>query len=160
PGWSELDPWTLTRRTATPDVELLLLCTFHPSGWVRAAALGALQARSPERSIPFWVIRLSDWVKAVRADAVRLCEGSIVAGNENGWVQGLALLELLGRSSRAPPPELAATALALLGTARGAAAWHEALRAKDALVRTFAFRSVLRSPDRTAEVVAEALVDP
>ena len=159
PGWSELRPEHLRHLAAKLGPATLTLTTFHPDGWVRAAALSELQGRFPEAALPFLVLRLTDWVPPVRSQASRACEESILAGNERAWTRGLALLELLERTARARSPDLRARAHGLLATEQGRVSLREALGSTDTLVRAFAFRELLAGPERGAGLVSAALQD-
>lgn len=160
PDWVELRPEHVAERAAVLGSAALALCTFHRSGWVRAAALAELQGRFPEMALPFLVLRLSDWVPAVHSQAGRACAESVVAGNERAWTRVMPLLELLERTARARSPELTARVHGLLATEPGRAALREALGSNDALARAFAFRELLAGPERGAGLVSAALRDP
>ncbi|HZW88647.1 MAG TPA: hypothetical protein VFF12_06170, partial [Myxococcaceae bacterium] len=69
PAWSELRPETISTGAAALGPAVVSLCTFHPSGWVRAEALAVLQRRFAGDALPFFILRLSDWVPVIRSEA-------------------------------------------------------------------------------------------
>jgi hypothetical protein len=160
PGWTKLNPETVSRRAAQMGSGLLAVCTFHPNGWVRSSAMTVLQEQFPSDALPFLLIRLGDWVPAIRAHALQLVGASVRPGNELGWCVGLPLLELVERSERAANPELKAQATALLQTEAGQAALQRSLAASDHAVRAFAFRRLLRTSGNLAnETLSAGLLD-
>ncbi|MEO1278517.1 MAG: hypothetical protein AAFV77_06150 [Planctomycetota bacterium] len=82
-SWIALDrnlrsPWVTpatTRRLAKhpPDVavELLGIATMSQDGYTRQAALGLLAESGHARAVPYVLLRLADWVRPVREEAMR-----------------------------------------------------------------------------------------
>ncbi|HEY1908509.1 MAG TPA: hypothetical protein VGG91_20835 [Myxococcaceae bacterium] len=159
PAWRKLDPETLAAIGPALGPAVVSLCTFHPSGWVRAEGLAVLQTRFAPSALPFFVLRLSDWVPAIRSEAARWCEETLAPGHEAAWVRGLPLLDLVERSVRARSPGLRNGAMALFGTPAGRVALAAALTDPDILVRAFVFRRMFEAEPRSAEVLPAALRD-
>jgi hypothetical protein len=159
PAWSELRPETVSTTVAGLGPAVVSLCTFHPSGWVRLEALSVLRTRFAPSALPFFILRLSDWVPVIRSEATRWCEETLATGHETAWVRGLPLLDLVERSARARSPALRNGAMALLGTPAGRVALTAALTDPDILVRAFAFRRMFEGEPHSAEVLAAALRD-
>lgn len=101
PGWTSVTPEGVSRRAVEMGSALVSLCTFHPNGWVRSAALVALGKHFLSEGFPYILLRLADWVPAIRAEAAQLCEKTMAPGNERVWCNALSLLALVGRSTRA-----------------------------------------------------------
>jgi len=73
-SWHRLAPTELDRVLADYGegaLPALLLCTCHPSGYVRERALNLCMGMDATRVIPFCLVRLNDWVPAVRAVALQ-----------------------------------------------------------------------------------------
>jgi hypothetical protein len=160
PAWGELRPETVSARAKALGPAVVSLCTFHPSGWIRAEALRVLRTRFAPSALPYCVLRLSDWVQPIRSEAARWCEESVAPGHEAAWARSLPLLDLVERSARARSPRLRSGAMALLDTPTGRVALTGALTDPDVLVRAFAFHRMLEGERRRAEVLAAALSDP
>ena len=139
------------------------LCTFHPSGWVRSAALESIQKHVPETALPYLLLRLADWVPEVRSQAIKVTDMTLQPGNENAWCLGWAMLSLVDRSTRAYTLDLRVKVSAFLDSPRGHTAMTQATRSRDADVRLSAYKFLLHA-DRPAfhtstELLANALVD-
>ncbi len=160
PGWTNVTPEGVSRRAVEMGSALVSLCTFHPNGWVRSAALVALGKHFLSDGFPYILLRLADWVPAIRAEALQLCERTMAPGNERVWCNGLSLLELVGRSTRAAESPLKDRVHAYLQTVAGRTALGEAMRSPDRDTRTHAFRFLLAPPNEaTIELLSVALTD-
>ncbi|MEM7249953.1 MAG: hypothetical protein AAF493_00925 [Pseudomonadota bacterium] len=71
-SWASLKPQAL--QAVRSRCHLLGLFSFHPSGWVREAALDALDSLEDPAAITYLLLRANDWVVPVRTratDAIR-----------------------------------------------------------------------------------------
>jgi HEAT repeat protein len=88
----------LAQRHASAS-PLGILCS-HPNGYVRETAIIALAERHRGDELPFLLIRLNDWVEAVRRRARATVEHRIRLDYVPHWVKWLPLLDRLLRQSR------------------------------------------------------------
>lgn len=92
--WAHLRPTSI----AGCGRELVALASCHPNGYVREAALRAFSG-SPE-FLPFVIVRLPDWVAAVRSTAAELFRAQLDLLDAEAIVACLALFERVKRWER------------------------------------------------------------
>jgi len=70
-SWWDLTPASLGHLAVETDHDLLLvgLCASHPNGHVREQAVVRLAHSNPDVALPFLLLRVNDWVPAVRLRA-------------------------------------------------------------------------------------------
>lgn len=158
-SWLELTPEAVKGSAGSMAPTLVGLCSFHPNGRVRAAALSALRKHHPGDALAFYLLRLADWVPILRHQAQELSAATLVPGNERAWCKGAALLEAVERSTRSSTTSLKAAVAQHLDSEAGHAALREALRSSDRDVRFLAFRRLLEAQVESPGLVAAALVD-
>ncbi len=86
------------------DLVLLTLISAHRSGYVRAEAIHFLGKDSSGTAIPFLLVRLVDWVEAVRRAADLELIDKLQPQYGGMFVRCLGLLERLSEHSRFRPP--------------------------------------------------------
>jgi HEAT repeat protein len=94
PGWFSMRPTDLRALEQFGDSQpaLLRLATCHPSGYVREAALKALESAVDGAELPFLLIRLNDWVAPVRECAQELVRRRANPGYARQLVRSLPLV--------------------------------------------------------------------
>lgn len=106
-GWWGMSPADLGRLSAASEEQVALLClaSFHPSGFVREAAVEKLTALGDGCEIPFLVIRLNDWVAPIRTAANKAIAKRLTPKFAARLVEALPLvfrLETCGRADHQP----------------------------------------------------------
>jgi len=107
-GWGATDYWVGLRAenlaslaSASPGyADLLRLTTMHRDGYVRAEALRLLRDERFDETLPFLLLRCSDWVDEVRSLAEVAVRQHLVPEHADVFVVCLPLLERLLKSSR------------------------------------------------------------
>ncbi len=135
---------------------LLAALSCHRSGYVRAAALGHLADLDGDGwALPFALVRLNDWVPAVRARAVALVEQHLVLDRTSRWLECLPLVMRLESWTRA---DHSAMRERILGNLSNELLW-QALQSPDRLLRRALYPALLERGPRQ-EVLSRALADP
>ncbi len=139
--WSDLKPKDLPRLGELPDGWAVLgMATFHPNGYVREAAVRHLAAGGSDRTLPFLLLRLNDWVGAVRDAAETAMASMLTTSDRQAWVDALPLL-LRMRSWRRDNHDLFVdTVLRLLQQPGSLPALIRGMDAVDPVVRRECFR--------------------
>lgn len=146
-GWPVLRPLDVPRlATAGAAAPWLLgVASFHANGYVREAAVTALDAIATGEELPFLVLRRYDWVASVRTAAARALERRLDAGHAEQLVGCMPLAIRLRGRSRAD--DLVPRIAAVLADPAAASALGRALGDADRTVRRLAHR-VLRDTGR------------
>lgn len=90
-GWEEREPARLSA---------LRLAACHANGFVREEALRRLGRISDGSELPYLLLRLNDWVPAVRRQALAAVEARLRVEYAPHFVQNLALVEWLKQTRR------------------------------------------------------------
>lgn len=135
---------------------LLAALSCHRSGYVRAAALGHLAELDGEGwALPFALLRLNDWVPAVRVQALALVQSHLVPERSGRWLECLPLVMRLESWTRA---DHSAIRRQILESLPGEQLWT-ALESSERLLRRALYPALLVCGQRE-EVLARALSDP
>lgn len=169
-SWAyESDRWRKVATTvrqrfhpATAHTTVLGLLSFHGSGYVRQAAIDILDEQvTSGLEIPFLLLRLTDWVSAVRFSAQRAIERRLTPAHRGAYLTNLSLIATLKRRARGrESPGIAAVETLLLGDLKKLI--DAALVSQDAAARRFGLSLVLQNlspldPD-TQEFVLERVI--
>ncbi len=151
-GWTALQPAAVADFGGSESwLSLTALATFHGSGFVRQAALGKLAATGDGRELPYLLLRVNDWVAAIRRLARALIADRLVDGNASHFAACLPILRHLERGQRADHGPLLDRVRALLLRPRNLGLLHQAIAAADRAVSRQAFRIVLDAPGGAGE---------
>lgn len=102
--WYGLKPLVKKLKGRDPDdLILLALMSAHRSGYVRAEAIHSLGRESSRTTIPFLLLRLVDWVEAVRRAADLELIDKLHPQYGGMFVRCLGLLERLSEQTRFRP---------------------------------------------------------
>ncbi|HEY2470023.1 MAG TPA: HEAT repeat domain-containing protein [Terracidiphilus sp.] len=102
--WYGLKPSVKKLKGCDPDdLILLALMSAHRSGYVRAEVIHSLGKHSSETVIPFLLVRLVDWVEAVRRAADLELIDKLQPQYGGMFVRCLGLLERLSEQTRFRP---------------------------------------------------------
>ncbi|MDT7858422.1 hypothetical protein RQM47_17360 [Rubrivirga sp. S365] len=153
--WLDLIPHGLDRkapggRLQTPYYGMV---SFHPSGYVREAAVDALADEGSGRELPYLVLRLNDWVGPVRRAAERAVRDRLVDEYAEAWGQALPLVLGLSDRQRHDAGDLEVQVVALLSA--DGDALRSVLMARDRTVRRAAVRVALDAGGAAGNAAAE-----
>jgi HEAT repeat protein len=109
-AWAHVEDWYGVKPSVKKlkgrdpdDLILLALMSAHRSGYVRAEVIHSLGKDSSETAIPFLLLRLVDWVEAVRRAADIELIDKLQPQYGSMFVRCLGLLERLSEHSRFRP---------------------------------------------------------
>lgn len=81
-------------------IELLAICSFNKSGYIREKAVKKLAETKDAKAIPFIIYRLADWVQPVRQVALNKLENFKTTVSLNALIENLPLFEWLQKVER------------------------------------------------------------
>lgn len=137
------------------DVELAGLLSLHRSGYVRSAALAALEGTRDPFALRFLVLRLDDIVEATRAQALDAVRARLDRAHAAELARLLPLIDQVARRTRGGASSLQRELAAFLSApASGWATLVGATRDRDATVRRSALRLAVRHASRSADRIA------
>lgn len=166
-SWGQLEDWygmrpegvdTIVPTTDTDRVFLGLVAS-HRSGYVRAAALRALDADPSDLAIPFCLIRLGDWVSEVQRAAESAVQGKLRPEYAKTFVACLGLVDRLANNSRFQP-EYSQWIDDLLARPACTQAIREGMESPSREVRRHCYRAAVKNTGlRVDQVLNQALND-
>ena len=141
--------------------ELLALASCHTNGYVRMAALSRLGAIGiGEATLPFLIIRLNDWVPAVRGTADLLFRRACRKLDAGRLVPSLVLLPWMRQAGlRKDLGEAVTLFTEALDGRHAAFARHMAVLSTDREVRREGYRALVRTGETDNEILGAALTD-
>jgi HEAT repeat protein len=148
PGWFYLEPLSVDRLEDDPA--LLGLISFHPSGFVREAALRKLARCEGGSEIPFLLIRLNDWVKEVRDAALVALKPKLVDQYADRFAAHLDLLQRLQTWTRTDHHPFLESVFSLLKQADGGKAVLDGLGSTNLGIRRLCYRLAVTLPGADA----------
>ncbi len=156
------DPEDLQSALASVDEELTwavaAVFTFHRSGFVRERALQHLSRCGQEATLPFILMRINDWVPAIRARAQAIALERLDTVPASLLFHNLPLINRMRHWQRADHAGLMAEIDRRLSDPAASSARDDALRHPDGVVRRTALMIALRAePTRGPELVAYAV---
>lgn len=154
-AWWDLSPRSLDRKAPGGwlRVPYYGVASFHPSGYVRQAAVRALGEERSGRELPYLVLRLNDWVEPVRQSAEGAVRDRLTAEHARAWGHALPLVLGLSDRQRHDAGDLEVQVVALLSA--DGDALRAVLTAGDRTVRRAAVRVALDAGGPAAEAAAE-----
>ncbi len=164
-GWDNLSPTELPQLARLGDGwAVLAMATMHRSGHVREAALRQLSAVPTRRTLPFYLLRMNDWVEPVRRVAAAAMLEFARAPELDALVAALPLLLQMPTWRRGELQPFVAQLLSHLERPDARPALARGLESPDRYVRRECFRLTLAAPGlEPAEVAAaieQGLMDP
>jgi HEAT repeat protein len=159
-AWHRISAVDLSRDPFRQSA-ILAMASCHPNGFVRVAALAKLGAVGiRESTIPFLIIRLNDWVPAVRRTAEHLFRRACGNLDAVQLLPGLALLPWMRQTDLRNDLGAAASLLTKALDRRNAAyARRLAVASTDREVRREGYRALARCGELDREIVQIALID-
>lgn len=140
-------------------VGTLGVISFHRSGYVRQAAVQLLDKIEGGRELPFLLIRLNDWVAAVRHAARQAVVRRMQPAYAIHFVRSLPLVERLLRQSRDVHREIYDSVLALLRSERELASLRAGLWMPCRHTNRAAFHLIMQTPDMDHARVLRETID-
>ncbi len=148
--WSALKADGVHRLLSLGESSTIALgiATFHRSGYVRQEALRRLASANNGVELPFLLLRLNDWVNAVRHTADLLVRERLISKYADAFVDNLALLRRLALTQRGRYSEIMQGIAWLLRSEQGRKATQRGLSSDDLELRracyefAFQFESV------------------
>jgi len=140
-GWFDMTPADLSfeNRFGSDAGALLRLATCHPSGYVREAALKALQPTRDGSELPFVLIRVNDWVASVRDLAIGLMQVRAVPDYARHLVMALPLVIRLRSTQRTNHAQTIDAIVGVLRLPESREALLKGTKAADRQIRRMAF---------------------
>lgn len=139
-SWRRLEPADLPRFSREPGGGTLVkLASFHPNGFVRAAAVRLLDEVSDGSELPFLLVRCNDWVPAVQSAAVAAVERRLLSSYAPHFIASVYLGERLIDQRRNKLDALHQRVQLLLRSPSASAVREAALGSTDRHVRRAAF---------------------
>ena len=148
PQWLRISPDELERiiKAAGVPTALLGLVSFHPSGYIREAAMRRLTQITSGQELPFLLLRLNDWVAPVYQLALAAVQERITPQYADTLVRSsIIVFNLEGRTRHQHGPVLSAIT-ALLKRPECDAALQWGMVAPEKQIRRLCFR-ILREAD-------------
>ena len=106
-AWGALTPEALLARAPTASRTAYFgIASFHPSGYVREAAVRSLAKSRDVETLPFLLLRLNDWVSPVRVEAEGAVRDLEDAAPHSAWARALPLLVGMRAQGRHRMPRL------------------------------------------------------
>jgi hypothetical protein len=159
-SWSRLEPRELAKLVGPgePGVSLLRLSSFHTDGFVREEAIRRLNLIYDGSELPYLLIRLNDWVPAIR----RLSQDTVLArvrANYIGhFVKNLPLVVRLENTQRTDHSQVLKAITQLLSTPSARPVMVAGLNDTSRVVRRACFRILTNNtPDDLQELLLAAL---
>jgi len=140
---------------------MLRLASCHPNGFVREAALVRLATSGiAGTDVPFLIIRLNDWVPAVRKTADRLFRAAVSRMDATDLLPGVSMLPWIQQAGlRKELQWVASSVTDSLDRPLAAYARRLAIRSDDRTIRLEGFRALARTGELDLETVTRALMD-
>lgn len=144
--WTSLQAWDLSvlRRPEATAAALIGAASFHASGYVRAAAVRLLDEIETSVELRYLLIRLNEWVPAVRSAAQRAVQRRLKPGYAVAFARDIDLIERLLHWERADHTVLLRWIVEYLREGEGVRAVEAALDRADVRRRRLCMRSCSR----------------
>jgi HEAT repeat protein len=148
-GWCWFSPASLQHQLESGRFPpaLLGLASMHRSGYVREQAVRRLAERSDGSEIPYLLIRLNDWVPAVREAAHVVLRERLHHGYARHVVRSLTLVNRLAECRRDDHSSFVASVLDRLREPEARPALLEGLSSTEREVRRTCFRLMIEATD-------------
>jgi HEAT repeat protein len=143
--WRKMKPEDL-RRFAEVEfaVSLLGLASFHPSGYVREAAVKELVRQNSGAVVPFLLLRMNDWVGSIRQIAFQALRERLNPFYAKHFLKNWPLVIHLKQCGRAAT-DISAAVTALLKTEACIEAVQFGMNSRNRIVRRAAFQLMAES---------------
>lgn len=161
-AWDGLAPRGVAELfdTGTHAAAVLGVASFHPSGYVRGAAVKQLGRVGDGSELPFLLIRLNDWVAPVREAAYEQTRARLVPAYAPHLVRSLWLVFRLQRCGRADHEALVGSVMEVLRAPGSRSALYQGTCSADRWLRRTCYRLLLEAPwDDAPGVLEGAMAD-
>jgi hypothetical protein len=161
--WMNLRPAELNqvRRRGGAEYAIPGVASFHPSGYVREAAVEWLDALAAGRELPFLILRLNDWVPQVADRALAAVRRRLTSTHAAKLVEAFPLFLALRRSTRRDHQAVVDDVLAFLRHPGQRDAVAVGMQSPDRVVRRTCFQLARDAAGARMDVLlAAALRDP
>jgi HEAT repeat protein len=140
--WLALRPESVSRlpKTLASRTSILGLASFHRSGYVRESAVRELDLIEDGSEVPFLLLRLNDWVAAVRLAAKIAILPRLVPRNLEHFHRSIHLVFRLIEWKRDDHEAVVRAVMAQLVSPQHESALHELLNCEDRFVRRRCFQ--------------------
>jgi HEAT repeat protein len=156
---TQKDVGRLAAMPTDASVELLGIASMNHSGFVRQAAVEALRRQGHARSVPYILLRLSDWVPQVRQAAETALDGMLRGDLASKLLQYGFLLTALERVERVDLSPIRQRVDHFLRGPDGRENLERGLKSTDAGHRAFCFRVLESELVDRPELVDLAVAD-
>lgn len=157
--WRGLTAAALKRHAREPGgAALLQVASFHDSGFVREAAIRAMDADQSGDELPYLLLRLNDWVPVIHHAARGAIERRLEPDHARHFLTSIALCQRLAEQRRNALGPLHEKIQALLRSPAAAPARLQAEGSPDRHVRRAAFLLSAESPSTDDAALRELLL--
>jgi len=160
-GWVRLKPPTVKDFWRLPHATPVVgITSFHGSGFVREMAVNELAAVFDGTELPFLLIRLNDWIEAVRDAAASAVWQRIQPEYAAFFLKNLPLVLRLRKCGRARQEKIVAGVTALLQEPAVAPILREGMMSNDRWLRRESFKVAVGAKTEQAKaLLKERLTD-
>jgi len=157
--WDHLLPSHLSAfEIDTPvDATILGLCSFHRNGYVREEAVRMLSAQPQGQAIPFLLLRLNDYIKTTKKQALCGLRDNLQAELSPYFVDAIYLVEHLRNYPNVTDKMIIDEIEMLLQSRACQTAVHNGTYHEDRFTRRFCFRLFLQHHQYDNEFLTRAL---
>ena len=163
PEWFALTAGDVRRLAALPDPSVLVgVASFHPSGYVREAAVAALDTLPGDEVLPYLLLRLNDWVTPVADAAKQAVMRRAEESASSAWIRCMPIVSRLGGATRREHTDVIDKVFAMLRRPANRVALEAGFDAPDRATRLVSYQLAREATTGydLASVVARSLTDP
>ena len=144
--WQYREPKDLLHALMSDEekVTILGLCSFHPNGYFREKAIKALSKMRTGYEIPYFLIRINDWVKQVRDISKEKLAKYITPQYSASFVNYLPIVFRLRECSRDQHSDTVNSIISMLAREESSAALIKGLQSNDCKVRLCCYKIILK----------------
>jgi HEAT repeat protein len=159
--WPNLKPREVKLLSRLPNgTSILGIASFHRSGFIREAAVSELASRFDGSELPFLLMRLNDWVEAVRKSAATAVSQRIREDYRAHFLRNLRLVFRLRLCGRSQHEEIISAVTALLQDPNAVPILRQGILSGDRWLRRESFQlAIVGKSAKSTELLKELLSD-
>ena len=144
--WRNINPKELFHPLMTEEekIAILGLSSFHPNGYFREKAIIALSDMKTGGAIPYLLIRINDWVRAVRITSKKQLLRYTKSEYAEYFVNNLPLVLRLKECSRDEHVDVIDAVVSIISSEEGSKRLIDGLKSADSKVRLACYKIILQ----------------